>query len=315
MNPNLFCSPKSADRPHATHQGSVDSAPCVVACSAVIRTANQLLRRAHKGMSAVRRQESRQSEHGSLHPCSALGLKPNGIRVAVSSMTRSGPAVRLQPDNPYRRMSISTTCGDFQQKNRHAIFGEVETSMKMTFHSPGENQRGTRRRRSPLSITPLLFFHYENGFRKKRKDKPRQMPLNLIFSPPAQSHKDRHHTAPVPSQSTTSPFLVELVTVAASDRTTHKTQMNHGQRSCCTRPGHLRSCLNHVRVTSQYSDVLNTANLDFLEEIAFRTRHQRQSIPTPIVFATRVRLSSSPVKMDNVPIVNRRNGIVDRRIS
>jgi hypothetical protein len=35
----------------------------------------------------------------------------------------------------------------------------VETSMKMTFHSPGKNQREARRRREPLSNPPFLFFH------------------------------------------------------------------------------------------------------------------------------------------------------------
>jgi hypothetical protein len=55
--------------------------------------------------------------------------------------------------------SLSTTCGDIQQKSRHAIFSEVETSMKMIFHSSGENQRAARRKREPLSKTPLLFFH------------------------------------------------------------------------------------------------------------------------------------------------------------
>ena len=56
-------------------------------------------------------------------------------------------------------LRMPTTCGDIQQKNRQLIFDGVETSMKMTFHSPAENQRATRRRRLPLSNTPLLFFH------------------------------------------------------------------------------------------------------------------------------------------------------------
>ena len=55
--------------------------------------------------------------------------------------------------------SLSTPCGDFQQKNRHAIFSGVETSVKMTFHSFEQNRSQTRERRKPLSNTPLLFFH------------------------------------------------------------------------------------------------------------------------------------------------------------
>jgi hypothetical protein len=64
---------------------------------------------------------------------------------------------------------MSTTCGDIQQKNRHAIFFGVETSMKMTFHSFVQNRSQTREPREPLSITPLLFFHYENVFGENRK--------------------------------------------------------------------------------------------------------------------------------------------------
>jgi hypothetical protein len=77
---------------------------------------------------------------------------------------------------------MPTTFGDIKQKNRQPIFGGVETSMKMTFHSSGENQRTTRRRREALSKTPLLFFHEENVFGKNRKDKPRQMSIKLIIS-------------------------------------------------------------------------------------------------------------------------------------
>ena len=76
---------------------------------------------------------------------------------------------------------MPTTYGDIQQKNRQTIFPRVETSMKMTFHSSGENQRESRRRRAPLSNPPLLFFHDENVSGKNRKDKPRQMSTNLIF--------------------------------------------------------------------------------------------------------------------------------------
>ena len=54
---------------------------------------------------------------------------------------------------------LSTACGDFQQKNRHAFFSGVETSMKMTFHSFEQNRSQTREPRGPLSKTPLLFFH------------------------------------------------------------------------------------------------------------------------------------------------------------
>jgi hypothetical protein len=169
MNPNLFFSPQSADRPHATHQGSVDSAPSVVACSAVSRTANQLLRRAHKIMRGVRHPERKQSEYVSLHPCSALGLKPNGIRVAASPRTKARPKVRVQPDNPDHRMSISTTCGDIQQKNRHAIFSGVETSMKMTFHLPEENQRAPRRKMRATFHNPPFIFPLRKCVSQKTK--------------------------------------------------------------------------------------------------------------------------------------------------
>jgi hypothetical protein len=37
------------------------------------------------------------------------------------------------------------------------VFSGVETSMKMTFHSPGKNQRAARRRRGALS-NPTLYF-------------------------------------------------------------------------------------------------------------------------------------------------------------
>jgi hypothetical protein len=74
---------------------------------------------------------------------------------------------------------LSTPCGDIQQKNRHAIFSGVETSMKMTFHSFDRNLFQTRERRGSLSKPPLLFFHYENVFRKKRTAKPRQTQSHL----------------------------------------------------------------------------------------------------------------------------------------
>jgi hypothetical protein len=78
---------------------------------------------------------------------------------------------------------MPTTSGGNQQKNRQPIFGDVETRLKMTFHSPGENQRAARRKRKPLSKTPLLFFHYENVFRKKGKTISIQTHPNLIISP------------------------------------------------------------------------------------------------------------------------------------
>ena len=62
----------------------------------------------------------------------------------------------------------------FAQNNCARLFDHVETRLKMTFHSPAENKRATRRLRKPLSKTPLLFFHYENVFRKNRKTIPRQ---------------------------------------------------------------------------------------------------------------------------------------------
>jgi hypothetical protein len=57
----------------------------------------------------------------------------------------------------------------FAQNNCTRLFGRVETRLKMTFHSRAEDSRATRRLCKPLSKTPLLFFHYENVFRKKGK--------------------------------------------------------------------------------------------------------------------------------------------------
>jgi hypothetical protein len=90
-----------------------------------------------------------------MHPVSLASLP------AVSAVERSKVEWSLSNGHysPFAILYIPTTSGDIQQKNRQPIFGGVETSMKMTFHSPGENQRATRRRRGPLSITPLLFFH------------------------------------------------------------------------------------------------------------------------------------------------------------
>jgi hypothetical protein len=77
---------------------------------------------------------------------------------------------------------MPTTSGGNQQKNRQSIFADVETRLKMTFHSPAENLRATRRLRKPLSKPPLLFFHYENAFRKKGKTISIQTYPNLIIS-------------------------------------------------------------------------------------------------------------------------------------
>jgi hypothetical protein len=103
-------------------------------------------------------------------------------------------AIRLQP-TAYR--PLPTPSDDIQQKNRHPIFGDVETRLKMTFHSPAENPRATRRFRKPLSKTPLLFFHYENVFRKKGKTISIQTDPNLIISqhehPISKTAKPRGH--------------------------------------------------------------------------------------------------------------------------
>ena len=107
---------------------------------------------------------------------------------------------------------MPTTYGDIQKKNQQPIFGEVETSMKMTFHLPGENQRATRRKRKPLSNTPLLFFHYENVFSKNRKDKPRQTRSHLTpmimsqISPENQIPKRTPSATSAPPQSEASSF-------------------------------------------------------------------------------------------------------------
>ena len=106
---------------------------------------------------------------------------PMTTSIAVRAYSRSPVLCRpftLHNSN-FTIYFMPTTYGDIQQKNRQPIFGRVETSMKMTFHSTGENQRATRRRRTPLSKTPLLFFHYENTFRKKRTAKPRQTQSRL----------------------------------------------------------------------------------------------------------------------------------------
>ena len=58
----------------------------------------------------------------------------------------------------------------------------METRLKTTFRSPGENPHATRRLRDPLSKTPLLFFHYENRFPKNRKTISIQTHPNLIIS-------------------------------------------------------------------------------------------------------------------------------------
>ena len=70
----------------------------------------------------------------------------------------------------------------FAPKNCAPLFGHVETRLKMTFHSPTENKRATRRLRKPLSKTPLSFFHYENVFRKKGKTISIQTHRNWITS-------------------------------------------------------------------------------------------------------------------------------------
>ena len=76
----------------------------------------------------------------------------------------------------------------FALKNCARLFGDVETRLKMTFQSPRKNHSLTRRIRTPFSKTPLLFFHYENVFRKKGKtisiqtDPSRTTSSNASFS-------------------------------------------------------------------------------------------------------------------------------------
>jgi hypothetical protein len=77
---------------------------------------------------------------------------------------------------------MPTPSDDIQQKNRKSIFADVETRLKMTFHSPQENPRATRRLHKPLSNPPLLSFHYENAFPKNRKTISIQPNPNLIIS-------------------------------------------------------------------------------------------------------------------------------------
>ena len=60
--------------------------------------------------------------------------------------------------SPFAILYMPTTSGDIQQKNRQPIFGGVETSMKMTFHSPGESQRRTRRRCGSTFHKPPFIF-------------------------------------------------------------------------------------------------------------------------------------------------------------
>jgi hypothetical protein len=70
----------------------------------------------------------------------------------------------------------------FAPKKCARLFDHVETRLKVTFHSPAENPRATRRLREPLSKTPLLFFHNENAFPKKGKTISIQTDPNLIIS-------------------------------------------------------------------------------------------------------------------------------------
>jgi hypothetical protein len=113
-------------------------------------------------------------------------------------------------------MHMPTSSDDIQQKNRQPIFGNVETRLKMTFHSPAENLRATRRLRKPLSKTPLLFFPYENVFRKKGKTISIQTNPNLIISRYQASHP--HTVAGVPFGSAASATTYSLIKLAAITR-------------------------------------------------------------------------------------------------
>ena len=94
-------------------------------------------------------------------------------------LTSSALSPVPRPQSP---LPMPTPSDDIQQKNRQPIFADVETRWKMTFHLPTENPRATRRLRKPLSKTPLLFFHYENVFRKKGKTISIQTHPNLVIS-------------------------------------------------------------------------------------------------------------------------------------
>ena len=90
----------------------------------------------------------------------AQGRITDSTRIRLKpALQRNTIAVRtlLEPIANYLK-PVPTTYGDIQQKNRHAIFGGVETSMKMTFNSPGENQRATRRRRGSTFHNPPFIF-------------------------------------------------------------------------------------------------------------------------------------------------------------
>jgi hypothetical protein len=137
---------------------------------------------------------------------------PTSSRASPSSVSFAGLLYFTIPSSPFTISSVPTTCGDIQQKNRQPIFSEVETLMKMTFHSFEQNPSQTREPREPLSKTPLLFFHYENVFRKNRRDKSRQTQSHLTpmitspISPENQIAKE-----PVAASARVSDFIWSLV--------------------------------------------------------------------------------------------------------
>ena len=100
----------------------------------------------------------------------------------AEALRRSPDASGSPAPRPLSPLHLPTSSDDFQQKNRQPIFGDVETRLKMTFHSLTEKLRAARRKRKPLSKTPLLFFHYENAFPKKGKTISIQTHPSLIIS-------------------------------------------------------------------------------------------------------------------------------------
>ena len=137
---------------------------------------------------------------------------PTSSRASPSSVSFAGLVSFTLHYSNFTIHFLPTTGGDFQQKNRHAIYSGVETSMKMTFHSFEQNRSQTRERRRLLSKTPLFFFHNENVFSKKRTDKPRQTRshltpmITLSFSPENQIAK-----VPVAASARVSDFIWSLV--------------------------------------------------------------------------------------------------------
>ena len=126
-------------------------------------------------------------------------------------MTIHNPLHNTVRIRPAAHRPLPTPSDDIQQKNRQPIFADVETRLKMTFHSPRKKHSLTRRIRAPLSKTPLLFFHYENVFPKKGKTISIQTHPNLIISrrealPMSRLRKQLNHEFTMSTKKATNPM-------------------------------------------------------------------------------------------------------------